>query len=502
MSFTMLSAALLLLVGAGVFIEVMRGLDRGLTRTAMTLSSVVLAALVAIPLAMWLSDLPCKMLGELLLAVVPSLKKLTEQFPSIPVLVQAGVDTLLSPLLFVILFLLLRLICRIVLAIVFKEKLRTLPEEIHDPLYESAHAPVYRRRGRLVSGLTGGLCGFLASMMLLSPVVGTLCTARDLLRRTEAIPVKWSAIGLSEEQVAMVENTVSDPGATLLEAMGGGLIFDAVANTRLNGRRVTLRSEVEACMTVVGDMLASMRVFSSPAAAGEEELAALERLSEEIERSEAAKLLAADFLNQIARAWLEGKTFMKIPKPSGGELVDPLLNGILQVCAESTPDCVARDIGTLIRIYLIASEHGLLTSPDYGELAEQLDEGGVLGLIYDELMDNPCTAHLAGELTDMALRIMAKGIKWSGFNDAKLDSLMSDLSDAMNLVNGMGSTYEDRVASMKEYTLYYAEQYGVELPDSLAEMAAAALVDRLGESGGNVTAKDLSEIFDQYLNGG
>jgi hypothetical protein len=284
--------------------------------------------------------------------------------------------------------------------------------------------------------------------------------------------------------------------------MGGGLIFDAVANTRLNGRRVSLRSEADACMTVVSDMLASMRVFSSPAAAGEEELEALERLSEEIGRSEAAKLLAADFLNQIARAWLEGKTFMKIPKPSGGELVDPLLNGILQVCAESTPDCVARDIGTLIRIYLIASEHGLLTSPDYGDLADQLDEGGVLGLIYDELMDNPCTAHLAGELTDMALRIMAKGIKWSGFNDAKLDSLMSDLSDAMNLVNGMGSTYEDRVASMKEYTLYYAEQYGVELPDSLAEMAAAALVDRLGESGGTVTEKDLSEIFDQYLNGG
>ena len=73
MSFTMLSAILLLTVGAGVLMEVMRGLSRGLTRTAMTLCSVVLSALIAAPLAVWLSDLPCPMLTELLFALLPVL---------------------------------------------------------------------------------------------------------------------------------------------------------------------------------------------------------------------------------------------------------------------------------------------------------------------------------------------------------------------------------------------------------------------------------------------
>jgi hypothetical protein len=339
-------------------------------------------------------------------------------------------------------------------------------------------------------------------MILLSPVVGVLSTVHGVFEQTQNIKIKWSSMGLGEEDVAEIRATVSDPAALVLDAMGCGLIFDATANTRINGRTVVLRREVDACMTVVTDMIGGLSLITNPQNADSEKVEALSRLGGEIEESEAAKLLAADFLNRISHAWLEGEKVWGMGRPVSGELVDPLLNGILEVCAESTHECAARDISTLIRIYLIASEHGLLTSPDYGDLADQLDEGGVLGLIYDELMDNPCTAHLAGELTDMALRIMAKGIKWSGFNDAKLDSLMSDLSDAMNLVNGMGSTYEDRVASMKEYTLYYAEQYGVELPDSLAEMAAAALVDRLGESGGTVTEKDLSEIFDQYLNGG
>ena len=75
MSFTMFSAALLAVVGAGVFAEAVRGLRRGLARTAVTLASVVFSALTAIPLAVWLSDLLCKRLGNLFLELVPVVAK-------------------------------------------------------------------------------------------------------------------------------------------------------------------------------------------------------------------------------------------------------------------------------------------------------------------------------------------------------------------------------------------------------------------------------------------
>lgn len=501
MTFTMLSAILLLTVGAGVFIEVMRGLRRGLTRTAMTLSSVLLSALIAAPLAVWLSDLPCKLLGELLLTWFSDVKKLTEQFPSIPTLVTAGIDTLLTPILFVLLFWVLRLITRIVLACLFHGRLKTRPDEMLDPMYESADAPWYRRHGRMVSGLTGALCGFLASMILLSPVVGTLGTAHSVLRKTENVKVKWSTLGMTDADVESVKATASDPAVLLLEAMGGGLIFDAAANTRLNEKNVYLRREVDACMAVITDMIGGLSLITNPTAADPAKAEALARLGSEIEDSEAAKLLAADFLNGISRAWMNGETIWGMGKPASGELLDPLLNGVLEACAESTHECAARDVTTLVNVYLIAAENGLLTDPDYDKLAEELDEGGVLGLIYDELMKNPCMAHLTGELTNMALRIMAHAIKASDFSDAKLDGLMQDLSEAMNLVNGMEGSYNDRVQSMKDYTLHYAAQYGVTIPTSLAEMAAAALVDRLGNQG-ELNGDDLSELFDEYLNRG
>lgn len=502
MSFTSLSAALLLVAAVGVVLEVRRGMRRGLTPTVLSLSALAVSALAAAPLAVWLSDYPARALTDLVFGdLVPEVEPLLEQFPSVGQLLQGGVDALISPVLFVLLFLLLRAVTGLIMALVIRIKYAPLPHEVDDPRYESRNAPFHRRHGKLFSGVTGGICGLLASLILLSPVVGTLCTLRDFLIHTEDVKIKWSTVGLSEENLAMAKATVSDPGAAILEAMGCGLIFDASANTYLNGHRVGLRREVDACMTVVGDLLEGMKVFSDPAKATPEELEALSRLGEQINRSEAAKLLSADFLNQIATAWLEGMTFLKIPRPQGGELADPLLEGLLQVCAVSTPDCVGRDIHTLVSIYVICHEEGLLTSPDYDLLAKKLDEGDMLGRIYDELLANPCTEHLAGELTNMALRIMAKGLKMSDFSSSQLENLMGDLSDAMNLVNGMSSSYEEQVQSMKEYTLHYAEQYGIALPESLAEMAAAALVDRLGNQDAPITGEDMEDIFDQYMNG-
>ena len=497
----MLSVSLLLTVGAGVLIEAVRGVSRGLTRTAMTLTSVVLSALIAAPLAVWLSDLPLRKWGELLLKLLTPLEALTEQFPSIPTLVRAGVDSLLSPVLFVLLFLLLRLACGIVAGCLFRGRLRERPDELNDPLYESREAPFYRRHGRLVSGLTGGLCGLLATMILLSPVVGVVSTAHSALERTENIKVKWSTLGLTDEDVADIRSTAAEPVSLILDAMGCGLIFDATANTRINGRTVLLRREVDACMTVVTDMIAGLSLITNPKGADPAKAEALSRLGGEIERSEAAKLLAADFLNRISQAWLNDESVWGMKRPVSGELVDPLLNGILEVCAQSTYECAARDVTTLINIYLIASEYGLLENPDYEKLAEELDGDGVLGLIYDELMANPCMSHLTGELTHMSLRIMARAIKTSNFSDAKMDALMEDLSEAMNLVNSMEGSYNDRVQSMKDYTLHYAAQYGVTLPESLAEMAAAALVDKLGNATGELDGDDLSDLFDEYLNG-
>ena len=501
MSFTMFSAVLLLVVGAGVFIEVMRGMRRGLVWTAVSLSTVVLSALIAAPLAVWLSDTPAQMLRDILLALLPTLETLSGSFPAIIPLLTAGADAVISPIFFVLFFLVLRLIARIVVSILFRSCLTPLPDDPADPMYESENAPWHRRHGRLVGGLAGGLCGFIASLILLSPVVGVLSTADRLLAGTDGFKIKWDSLGLDSDLVATVRDTTGDPAVVLLEALGCGIIFDASACTELNGNRAYLRREADVCMEAVEDMVSVISLIRSPGAMTPEQREAVAHLGDTISGSEAAKMVAADTVNLVADAWLEGNTFMKVARPAFGELIDPLMTGVLQVCSESEPSCVGRDIGTLLNVYLIAVDHGMLTDPDYEELANSLGEDGVLNLIYDELMKNPCTAHLAGELTDMSLRIMVSAIEWSDISNLQIEGLMSELSDAMNQVNGMGTSAEERVEFMKEYTLQCAEKYGVKVPPALAEMASIALIERLGNRGDTLTSDDLLELFETFASG-
>ncbi len=511
MSFTLFSVILLLAVGLAVFIEVRRGLRRGFVRTAVGLSAVLVSALGAVGLAVRISDKPADMFAELLTRYVSALGDFQELFPHISDILIAVADAIVTPVLFVVFFLLLRLILRITVTILFRfwkydpDDPRYMatprrPNALFAPTYESSDAPWHRRHDRLLGGIAGGLSGFLAALCLLSPVLGTLSTAGSLLRGLESMNTSLNKI-LPADTVAAVKPYVYDGGAAVLNAAGGELVFDAVAITELNGKTVSLRREVEACMEVCYDFSRVIKVVTKLDEATDEQKKIISGLGERIEDSEFTRLLAADFLNSASNAWLDGKTFMKIRRPMCGEILDPLMDKALLVCAEATPDCVGRDITTVLNVYLIAEESGLTANPDNDTLMSTLDEGGVLDRIYAELKKNPCMAHLASELSNTALRVMAEAIDWADFSSDVYRDLMENFSEAMNLVNDMeGATFAEQVDTMTRYTLLYAEQYGVNIPEGMAKMAATAMVEQLSGDG-QLTADHLDEFFNHYLNG-
>lgn len=509
MSFTLLSIVLLLAVALAVFIEVRRGLRRGFVRTAVNLSAVLVSALGAVGLSVWISNLLAKMCAEILDLYLP-LESFSEMFPHVNDILVAVTDALLTPILFVVFFILLRLILRITVSILFRvwrydpDDPRYMatpkrPSSLLSPTYEAPDAPWHRRHDRLLSGITGGFCGFLAALFLLSPVLGTLSTAGTLLSGLKRMNVSISQ-AIPADELSEIEYYIYDGGAAILNAAGGELVFDAVAITELNDRPLSLRREVEACMEVCYDFSRVFKVVTKLDQATDEQKKIIRGLGNRISDSEFTRLLAADFLNSAANAWLEGEAFLKIQRPDLGEILNPLMDKALLVCAEATPECVGRDITTVLNIYLIAVESGLTGNPDREDLMATLDDGGVLDLIYAELLKNPCMAHLAAELSNTALRIMAEAIDWADFSSDVYKDLMGNLSEAMNLVNGMeGATFAEQVDSMTRYTMHYAEQYGVELPESMAKMAATAMVEQLAGNG-NLTADHLEEFFNHYLN--
>jgi hypothetical protein len=511
MSFTLLSLVFLGIALLGVFIEVRRGLRRGFVYAAVGLSTVLVSAVGAVALALWLSDKPAELVATLLENAVPALETFEKTFPHVTDILVAVADALVTPFLFVGFFLALRLILRIVASILLRAKgydpddprymgTPRRPAALRAPTYEAPDAPWHRRHDRLLGGLAGGLCGFLAALCILSPVLGMLSTSRTLLRGLRSMKVSLNAM-LPAETLSDVEYYVNDSGAAILSASGGDLIFDATAVTELDGTPLTLRREVKTCMDVCYDFSRVIKVITNPGAATDEQKEIIYGLGDRMEESAFTRVLAADFLNSASAAWLEGETFIGIKRPAFGDLLDPILTAALEVCGQSTPECAGRDITTLLRIYLIIVDSGLTTNPDRDSLMAALDEGGVMDKIYAELRKNPCMRPVEQELNNVALRIMAETIDWANFAPDTYRDLMASLSEAMNLVNGMeGATFDERVETHTEYTMHYAEQYGMELPESMAQMAATAMIQQL-TTDGQLSADHLEEFFNHYLGG-
>ncbi len=505
MSFTIVSAALLLFLGVGIFRNATRGYRHGLAFSAISLAAVVFSALAAIPLARWLSNYPAALLARYMPRWIPALKNLTEQFPSIETLLPACLDVLLSPLLFILFYGLIRgVICKPVEGLL-RRLLKLRDDEPDDPIYEGRNAPWHRRHTRLLGSVTGGFCGFVVALILLSPLVGLLSVAGTALDAADDIRLKWSAYGLDGEQVQLMRDVVNDPVAKVMTSAGGGVIYDATTITYLRGShngRVCLRDEVRACSALVVDLMDVRRAVKDMNNLSDEEKALLSGLGGHIEDSEVMSLVAADVVNQAADAWLEGQSFMKIQRPVFNDHLEPLIQGALDICSRSTEACVGRDISTLVDICIIASENGLMKKTvTYNELVACLERGGVIDLIYNEILDNPCTAPLANKMTDVAVHMMASAIDDAGFEKNKLKDLMTNLSDSMNRINRMDLSNAERVAHMKEYTKYYTEMYGIKMPGALAEMAAVAFVEKLGGANGQITADQIYSLFDVYIKG-
>ncbi len=509
MSFTLFSVILLAVVGAVMFIEIVRGLKRGFVRTAMGTVAVVLSALGAAALAIGLSDIPIAYLMkgfrnitliETYIGILPHLEDV----------LSAVVDALLTPLLFLPLFLLLRLPIQALLSLPVRAHRhgkadalghthkRAIRDTVFSPSYAGQTAPWHRRHDRLLGGVTGGLCGFLVALLLLSPLTGTLAVAGTLYSGVQDMGLNLRRLGLDNAEVALYEDYLTDGTVAVLNVAGGALAYDAVAVSEADGDTIRLRHEVEVCMGVVLDFYSILKVIGHMEKATPEQRATLEQLGARIDTSVTARLLAADFINGAADNWLEGKRFLSVSRPSCGELIDPVMDKVLLVCRESDADCVGRDITTILNIYLIVVDSGLLNSPDKEDMMAALEEGGVLDSIYRELKRNPCMAHLADELTGTALRIMASAIDWQNFSSSVYENLMGDLTEVVNEVLDMSeATFEEQVSALTEHTIRCAEQYGVSLPVSMAEMAATAMVQQLGDVG-ELTPEKLEAFLAHY----
>lgn len=552
MRFTLFSVLLLLLIGLAVFIEVIRGIKHGFSRAAIGLSAVAISAVGALGLSVWLSDLIADELTAPIVDQLTNSMDLIETYlqnmPHLQDVIHAAIDVVMTVLLFVVCFLLLRGILRLVirfgLAFLWRAEdgdprdtgSDSSPNTLHTPCYEGQNGSWVRRHDRMLGGIVGGLTGFLVAFILLSPVVGSLTLARDIVDEIPNLGImvaededeEKDENGDSPEELAATGETgvvplsrtengkdedaenpfdvatmfTDDVIVTVLDATGGRLFFDAMTVSNLDGRTVTLRDEVDASMAVIPDFIEIINILFDNEELTRRQERTVEEFGGKLAESQTMSVLATDFLGGASTAWLYGREFMEIPCPSFGSFVTPVMNQVFNYFAVNytganfNPSFVSEDIQTMLQVYLIASQNGLLRSQDAEEMMVCIDEDNVLDRIYQELQKNPRMGYIAGYLTEATMRAMAQTVAAADLPPELQKELMTNLASSLSYVKGMtGAELEEQIDIMSSEAVKYAEQYGFELPESAAELAVSHMINQFKDQP-IVTPEMMQQYFD------
>ncbi len=510
MSFTLLSIALVGCVGLAVFKEVLTGIKRGLSRSLIALSVVILSAVAAAPLAIWLSDFPVRWLEAWVNDSIPAIENYSQNLPSLPRIALGALDALITPILFVILFVVIRIVLKAIVELALKRLCKPLsdnPSRVGSyisfaasdgPSYVRSDAPWHVRNDRLLGALTSALCGFLSAIILLSPVLGTFSTVSRLQRLAEEKNFNMKNVGLNGGAVDTLAPYFSDASIAVFNFTGGSLIYDGVATTVLiDGNNVSLKKEMNACIDITTDMLNVLRAISSKQPLSAEQKALTSGLGARIDSSDTMKLIATDVVTGACKSWLAGDAFMKMGRPAIGDSLSVVLDGILQVCAGSTHECVGRDITTMLNVYQIILDYNIANGMSNADFLTLLNDNAFMDRLYGELNKNPCMQPLTVQLVDTSLSVMSKAFNTANLTEEQRTQFMSLLAESVNRVNGMGgSSFDQKVEAMASDTVHYAKQYGIEIPEGVADMAATSMLQQLGEQK-NMTAGQMQSFLNQ-----
>ena len=489
MTFSLISVAVFLIAALIIIIEVVRALKRGFRKTLITLASLFLALFSSIIIAYFTSDL-LAMLGYNLVNRIVDFSRFSEKIPSLKEIVMSYTDAVIAPAVFLITFFVMRGIIAIFMAIVNK----SMANKISINKYESEDAPYYRKKPALTNALLGAFCGFMVAVICISPLMGTL---KMLTKSFERINENSGTFGIKikSDVIQNIDNYSNDIVGNVIYYCGGNLVYKSTATSTLNGNHFGFEREVDETFSTMGDIMKVSSTLSNISSASEVEKDKLRNLGSNINKAETLKRVAADVVPQLAENWSKNESYEGVEKPKINRVASTFFNQMLHVCTKSTTETVGEDLSTLLNVYLIAYENGILMSENYKDMLEKSKQTGALELIKKELKKNPRMASISLEIDNMTVSSLATAIQ--SVNLDNYDVLVGEISGVLN--DAMRLDGEERLNYIRRYTKGYIHDYGIDIGDDVVDEVTQRLVDEvMNKSGGEVSIDDIKAFRDNY----
>ena len=495
MSFTLISGLIIILTISAITVNAVKGYTRGLYKAGIRLSKIFIATMGAIVISYFVSDIVVNA-AFAIVERISTYKEIVADLPSVELIIKAYIDAVVTPLFFIVLFVLCRLAVNIITAIVYKIKYKNKVKNVQ---YEREDAPWYVKKSKPLGAVVGGLTGLFVTSIIIAALFGTLRLTVKTIDTVNNNPTISKSVRINEKFVNELRKYSTDAPATIVYHCGGNLVYRMSAVSDLNGKRFAIEKEVKGMETALNDAVEVLPALNNLGSITEEQKKNVLDLPGDINNSETLKCLSSDFVSGASSKWLEGEKFMNMSIPKVGNVIEPIVGNILYVCKGTTPETSAEDIETLLRVYIIISENKLLESGNYEELILHFSENDVINDICDVLEKNDRMKGIAKAVRNVTMNTVASAINSFKYDIAQYDMLMTNLAASLNQLDGLPT--DQKVDIMTNDAMQYINDYGIEMPESIARVTAEQMINELSNENGAVTPQRLQVLFDSYALG-
>lgn len=466
-----LVAALIILIGAVI------GVIAGLKKTIASFVAVVLSFVVALAATLIICSPEIGILASIVDAVkgyipLDAISEITE-IAGIDNLLVYYASMILSPFVFLVIFLVALLILWIISLIVARF---------------IAKGKDFSKVGKRLGGLgLGAVCGILVSMLVLMPFVGLLDIGAKVGESEKLGP------DLVGEDISSLLSEASDDVTLKFLEIYCGWIYDGLSSAKFKGDTVSLEDDAVALIGILSEI---SNLSAGEEGFGEKQIDSMNNIIDSLDKSPMLRDTIASVLSNMASKWLDGEEFMGISKIDGGELLNPVIDRILGVIAESNKDNISQDMKTLTGILALFVEHDMFEhSGDYKELLRILGGEGVIAELIEVANANPRMSFISDEITKLSVRALSSTIGIPEDEGERYNLLMDEIAAALNHSRDLSD--EERLKVVEADIAEALLNYGVEAEGQASMDIAGSIIKDLGDLE-NVSGSDVSEFFMIY----
>ncbi len=494
-----ISLAITIIAAFFILSGILFGLKRGFSRTVVRLLTVALSAVGAYFIAASLSGIisgyaegltlmelvdkgiifAAQVSGGLVIAIPDEIRNLISSFDAeISIyLVRLIVSLLLVPFVFVAVFLIFKLVSMIIYWII------------------TAVAGLRKRRtktaSRLVGALVGAVQGALIAAVLLLPLSGfsTIVTECRALLTAETVNEEKRAHN-EEFFVYWLDDITSNPVLNIVGNIGGNSLFNNMTAIPAENEKVPLSTPVKTFASIYSELDTLGAI--DPMAPAPESQAALEGAVDVIGDDAYTATILAGLMRGVNNAVDNGALVIVAEEPMGS-----FIGSIVDVFQDSSKDNLEGDLDTILHVYFILANNGVLSSFDNADnlrtalISKHEDGKTVIDYVVDELYLNPRTAHIVNSLTELSIKIMCESMGLSDDAQAVYQNVKGGVNEILAMNEADYATrdeYLDAVSVSLDTTL---KANNINLDEGTLDTMSNYIADNYS---------DVSEITDEDIN--